>query len=423
MNQINPKEVDFLIIGGGIHGVGVAHDLASRGARNIMVLEKSKIGSGTSSKSTKLIHGGLRYLKHIRDFSLVAEGLHERKLLLKLAPDLVKPIEFLFPVMKDAGMPSWMIHSGLYLYDFLAGKDRLQRNRTVPLEEFKRDASIFETTNLKACFSFWDGQTDDLALTNRVAESARKLNAQILENTKAEKIQHDGKTWNLTFKRNEEFHTIATKIIINAAGPWAHELFAASSLKPGEHGVNVKGSHLLCRDLGLKKGVFLQSPTDQRIFFVLPWLGKTLIGTTESLFHEPADTLKVGHDDVSYLLDHTNQYLQQKILEKDIEQTFTGLRWLATEKGKSATQTSRSFVLDTISEKDSVITTIYGGKLTAYRALAQTVVETIDRKLNLGLEPSQTDNPKFWISPSEKFLEADSTLSLSQRFAQKNIYD
>ena len=423
MSEIFPQKIDFLIIGGGIHGVGVAHDLVSRGLKSVAVLEKSTLGSGTSSKSTKLIHGGLRYLKHIRDFALVSEGLHERKLLLTLVPDLVKPIEFLFPVMKSAGMPSWMIHSGLYLYDILAGKAGLHRNKKISIEDFKRDASIFETENLKACFSFWDGQTDDLALTKRVAQSAQKFGALIFENTKAEEITHDGTSWVVSVNRGCTCYKIGAKNIINAAGPWAHEIFNASKITPKEQGVNVKGSHLLCKDLGLKKGVFLQSVDDERIFFVLPWHGKTLIGTTESIFDEPADNLKVGHSDVDYLLNHTNSYLKDKISESDIEQTFTGLRWLATDPGKSATATSRSFVLDRITEKKSTITTIYGGKLTAYRALAKTLVDQLLKDLHLSSQPSQTHVAKFWLTPEEFKNTAISLQNVAERFSHKNFYE
>ena len=272
-----------VILGGGIHGVGIAHDLASRGWRDVLVVEKSLVGSGTSAKSTKLIHGGLRYLQHPRDFPLVAEGLEERALLAKLAPDIVKPLPFIFPVLKKGGMPRFMVKIGLWLYDALSLGRSLGRHRWLLPDEAFNEAPVLDKSMFKGFYRFFDGQTDDLELTMRVAQSAEMLGATVVENMQALSVSHTATGWNIVLKTGDETTVVNTKYLVNALGPWAHEFLDASHIKPKVEGINNQGTHLLIRDLGLKSGLFLQSPEDSRIFFILPWKGYTLIGTTEAL--------------------------------------------------------------------------------------------------------------------------------------------
>jgi glycerol-3-phosphate dehydrogenase len=382
-----------VILGGGIHGVGTLHDLASRGWRDVLLIEKGAIGSGTSSKSTKLIHGGLRYLEHIRDFGLVAEGLRERKLLMELAPDLVHPLPFLFPVLKKGGMPRFMIKTGLSLYDFLAGKHGLQKHTFVNNQDAIREAPPLNTDVFRSFYKFYDGQTDDLALTTRVANSAISLGAQVLENTFVERIEPVANGFLIHRQGHPE--PLSCRFIINATGPWAHELLHRSKIEPEFIGINNKGSHIIVRDLGLKVGVFLQSPEDGRIFFVLPWKDTTLIGTTEDQFDGPIDSLETNKNDVSYILEHTNRYFRAPLTEKDILATFSGLRWLAKDKTAGLSDTSRSYRISEFKSGDGVMYTIYGGKLTAYRALSEVIGDEICKAFGDEAQ-SQTHLQKFW---------------------------
>lgn len=402
-----------VILGCGIHGAGVAHDLASRGWRDVLVVDKSLIGSGTSSKSTKLIHGGLRYLQHPRDFPLVAEGLGERALLTRLVPDLVKPLPFVFPVMKHGGMPRFMIKVGLSLYDFLSRGRSLGSHSWMTPEQAFNDAPILDKSVFKGFYRFYDGQTDDLALVRRVASSARMLGATVAENLKAETITHEETGWRLKLVGKNYDGYVTAKYVVNALGPWAHEILEASNLKPKVYGFNNSGIHLLVRDMGLKAGLFLQSPEDGRIFFVLPWQGYTLIGTTEDMFEGPPDQCKVEAYQVAYLLERCNRFLSVKLSEKDIISTFTGMRWLARDSAHSLSDTSRTHLITEHREGADILYTIYGGKLTAYRALSEELGDRISKAFG-DRTPSATKSPTSW-SKSEA-LPVD--LSVPNRFSK-----
>jgi glycerol-3-phosphate dehydrogenase len=387
-----------VILGGGIHGVGIAHDLASRGWRDVLVVEKSALGSGTSSKSTKLIHGGLRYLQHPRDFPLVAEGLEERALLTKLAPDIVKPLSFIFPVMKKGGMPRFMIKIGLWLYDALSYGRSLGKHKWLPIDEALKEAPILDKSVFKGFYKFFDGQTDDLALVRRVAKSASDLGVTIIEHATAKHLSHDQNGWQVSIEIGGKIKVVTAKYVVNALGPWAHEFFEASGIKPKVEGINNQGTHLLVRDLGLKSGLFLQSPEDGRIFFVLPWQGYTLIGTTEDIYIGPADDCKPEAKQVEYLLERCNRFLSVKLGLDDVIKTFAGMRWLARDVRSDISDTSRTHLVTEHKIGNDLLYTIYGGKLTAYRALAEEIASKIAS--NFGDDsPSKTHLPESWAKP------------------------
>jgi glycerol-3-phosphate dehydrogenase len=402
-----------VILGGGIHGVGVSHDLASRGWKDVLVVERSEVGAGTSSKSTKLIHGGLRYLQHPRDFPLVAEGLGERALLTKLVPDLVKPLPFIFPVMRSGGMPRFIIKIGLTLYDLLSWGRSLGSHKWLTLEDAFKDAPILDKSVFKGFYRFYDGQTDDLALVRRVADSARMLGATISEHTKVIRIDHDPTGWRLELLCNGVSKHVTAKFVVNALGPWAHEILDASGIQPQVDGFNNSGIHLLVRDLGLKSGLFLQSPEDGRIFFVLPWQGLTLIGTTEDIVAGPPDSCTVETYQIDYLLERCNRFLSVKLAPNDILATFTGMRWLAKAKHGSISDTSRTHLITEHWRGRDVLYTIYGGKLTAYRSLSEELGDRIAHTFG-DRTRSNTKLVEYWAKPED--LPPD--LLVPQRFVQ-----
>jgi glycerol-3-phosphate dehydrogenase len=394
-----PQRVRVLILGGGIHGAGILHDLASRGWQDVHLLEKKHLGHGTSSRSTKLIHGGLRYLQRIHDFPLVAEALRERRILMEVAADLVHPLEFVFPVLRSGGA-SWLkIKTGLALYDFLAGKSNVGHHRQISESVALDLAPAIDPSKFTRYFSFWDCQTDDLALVRRAAWSAVKMGAGVSEGHKAVRIAKAGDGWNVDVCRPDgSIVTVSCLYLVNALGPWANHLLDASGIHPTHEAINNKGSHLVFPDIGLKAGLFLQSPEDNRIFFVLPWLGKTLIGTTETAFSGDVDDMRVSSDEISYLLARCNRYLKRPLREQEIEASFAGLRWLACEKGHSISSTSRSHLVGKISSGRGALFTLYGGKLSTYRALSEEIGTIIAR--GFGDETaSRTRDPACWFHP------------------------
>lgn len=408
-----PTRVRVLVLGGGIHGVGVLHDMASRGWRDVHLIEKGRLGDGTSSKSTKLIHGGLRYLRRLSDFGLVAEALRERQTLMRLAPDLVKPVELLFPILKQGGMPRAMVKTGLSLYDRLAGKYRLTPHARLDAATVAGRAPILDQSLFSAVYSFWDAQTDDLGLVDRIAASARKLGAGISESVTAETVTQTEDGWDVVVKAPDGSpRTISALYVINALGPWANLLLERSQVQAAHRGINNKGAHLLFDDVGLKAGLFLQSMKgDGRIFFVLPWQGHTLLGTTEDLYGGDPDKVAVDEADVAYLLDNCNRFLLKPFAKADVRRTFVGLRWLAVEPGHTLTETSRAYNLGEHAGKRGLLMTLYGGKLTTYRNLSRLIGDRITKHFG-EFHPSRTELADFWASGDE----TPRTLGPTERF-------
>ena len=397
-----PSRVRLLVLGGGIHGVGILHDMASRGWSDVHLIEKSHVGDGTSSRSTKLVHGGLRYLRRLSDFGLVAEALRERQTLMRLAPDLVSPVELLFPILKHGGMPRLMVKAGLTLYDRLAGRYRLTPHARLSMDEARAKAPLLDMSLFSAVYSFWDAQTDDLALVARVAASARKLGAGLSEGVEARRVTQTDDGWDVEVRQADgTLRTISALYVVNALGPWANILLERSEITPPFRGINNKGAHLLFDDVGLKSGLFLQSlKGDGRIFFVLPWHGQTLLGTTEGLHSGSPDDVRVSQADVDYLLENCNRFLVKPFTRDDVRRTFIGLRWLAVEPGHTLTETSRAYNLGERAGKRGLLVTLYGGKLTTYRNLSRLIGDRITRHFG-EFHPSRTDSADTWASSNE----------------------
>lgn len=396
-----PEQTQVLVLGGGIHGVGILHDLASRGWKDIHLIEKARLGNGTSSKSTKLIHGGLRYLQHIRDFPLVSEALHERALLLELAGDLVKPLEIIFPLVQADLLNRMKIKAGLSLYDLLAGRSKIARHKTVSSAYVRERVPIFATDKLYKAFSFWDGQTDDLALVQRVAASAAALGAGISEGCKALRVQACEDGWLVDVASDQgELHTIKATYVLNLLGPWSNILLEQSGLTPHYLGLANKGIHLVLPDRGLQAGLIMQTLIDDRIFFMLPWMGHTLLGTTESLYAGDFDNITVEHEEVRYLLNAANHYLARPFKEQEIRSCFAGLRWLPATPGENPSTISREHVIGEHTGGKGLLFTLYGGKLTTYRSLAKIIGNRITRHAG-AFVASTTHLKSQWIDAAK----------------------
>jgi glycerol-3-phosphate dehydrogenase len=315
---------------------------------------------------------------------------------MELAPDIVKPVEMLLPILKRGGMPGWMIRCGLYLYDALAAKAKIHRHRWLGLDELADKAPILNNDLFSKCYAFWDAQTDDLALVHRVDASARKLGADTFEGWEVETLRQSADGWQVRL-RNEagNVEEMSALYVVNCAGPWAHEILARSNIRPKYEAINNKGSHIIVADRGLRSGLFLQSPDDGRIFFMLPWCGSTLIGTTEELYRGDLNQVDASDKEVEYLLERCNRYLTEPLRSRDVIDTFAGLRWLATDGRKGLTETSRSYLLSEHAAPRGLLITLYGGKLTTYRALSAEIGDRITSHFG-EFQPSKTASRESW---------------------------
>lgn len=411
-----------LVLGGGVHGLGVLHDLSSRGWKDVLLVEKGELGNGTSSRSTKLIHGGLRYLQRISGFSLVNEALRERQVLMHVAPELTRPMKFCFPVLKSGGYPGFYIRSGLFLYDLLAGRHNIKKHGVFDDETLRKEMPALNHELFSKVYSFWDTQMDDVRLLRKIADSATKLGAQISEHTQAVSMKPTSEGWDVTLRdASGETRTVSALYVVNALGSWANEFLTKCNIEPEYDGVNNKGVHLLVPNIGHEIGAYLQSPKDKRIFFILPWYQYSLLGTTESLYGKRADELTVDENDVDYILERCNQYLKNPIKPSDVELSFAGLRWLAKERGVGISSMSRSHL---VSYHDGGgrgrVITLYGGKWTTYRSLSEQIGDYILRDFGEFVK-SRTADKDSWVEEASGSRLWENNEEIKARFSAQGV--
>lgn len=384
------EHYDVLVVGGGIHGVGVAQAAAAAGYR-VLLLEQGELASGTSHRSSKLIHGGLRYLEH-GEFSLVRECLRERALLLKNAPGLVCLRPFYIPVYADSVRGRWRVAVGLVLYSLLGGGGRNTRFRRLPRREWATLDGL-KTDGLQAVFQYRDAQTDDAALTRAVMASAQSLGAQCKTGATFVSASTpegaDEKAWKILYRQQGQELACTAEVLVNAAGPWANEVLSrvVSSTKPVAVEL-VQGTHLVLEGK-LQQGIYyLESPRDQRPVFVMPWrldgeagCDAILLGTTETRFSGDPAEVRPLPEEQAYLLETYRHYFSST---PPIHAAFAGLRVLPVaqdQAGGSLGARQRETVLHTDHPDSPRLLTIYGGKLTAYRATAEKVMRTLQKSL------------------------------------------
>ena len=378
---------DMFIIGGGINGAGIARDAAGRGLK-VCLADKGEIGGATSSWSTKLIHGGLRYLENY-EFKLVRESLKEREIILNIAPNITEPIPFIIPHSKIL-RPEWLIKIGLLFYDYLGGKSIIPKSKTINLT--KEFPNLLKNKYTKG-FQYYDVQVDDKKLTQLNALDAKKRDAVILENTKVIKVERFKKYWKIYLNNNQ---IIESKILINAAGPWINEIIKdVIKIKLKKSIRLIKGSHIITKKLYNKKTAFTLQNYDKRIIFVIPYKGDfSLIGTTETEVNSPEE-VKIEEEEIKYLIDAVNHYFNRQINKNDIIETYSGIRPLI-EDFKEATNVTRDYVFDiNVDDQMSPLLSIYGGKLTTYRKLSDNLFKELKSFLPLHARKSWTDKKKL----------------------------
>jgi glycerol-3-phosphate dehydrogenase len=367
---------DAIILGGGINGCAIARKLSQDGKR-VCLLERLTIGCGTSSNSSKLIHGGLRYLETGR-FGLVNESLKDRKRLADLYPDLVKMVPFYLPVYDDSLRPWWIIRMGLGLYDLFSHQSEYHC-RHIGNEDFAEKFSGVKVEGLRRVYIYFDGKTNDLEMTRRIAQDACGSGCDTRENCRVVSVDGNDKAFRVLYRDSNGEHEIEAPLLINATGPWIDEVNAEYHLPHNYRISKVSGIHIVINRALVSDCMFLQT-NNRRIFFMIPWTEeKTIIGTTERMENCSCDDVKVQEDDINYLLDCANHYLREPISQDEICQTFLGIRPLVMDKNddSDATSMSRDYKIDVISKGETKLIHVYGGKLTTCLSMAEKVVARI----------------------------------------------
>lgn len=385
---------DVTVIGGGIHGAGIAQAAAAAGYK-VLLLEKSDWAAGTSSKSSKLIHGGLRYLQS-GQFRLVRESIRERELLLKIAPELVRRNDFYIPLYKDSHYKSWQLRLGLSLYALFGGCYKSCRYKKLTTTQYQQLKGL-KTDALEHVFCYPDAQTDDALLTRAVIASANKLGAHTLAPARLDSAQQVGGGYTLSFRWQDKQQQVISRVVINAAGPWANRVNGLASPSPPSIGVDlVQGTHLILAGQVSDQCYYLEAPQDQRAVFLLPWYGNTLLGTTETLFEGDPDSVEPQPDEAAYLLSVLQHYFPD--FDVEVLDAFAGLRVLPRHSS-SPFKRSRETQLVGDKAKFSQWISVYGGKLTGYRATAEKVVKLIRK--SIGPRIKIADTRKLLLKPDD----------------------
>ena len=353
-------QYDAVILGAGINGVAIARALAMQ-KKSVLIIEKNHIAAGASSHSSRLIHGGLRYLENF-DFALVKEALHDQKYLLDNYADLVQLRPFYLPQYKNSKRPVWMIGLGLWLYSFFAQHGKSAHK--IPKEEFLRTFTAIKGNDLKAVYRYYDGKTDDDALTHEIALQAKEEGAEICEATEL-KIVEVGES--IISLETSEGRT-QTNLLINATGAWVDEVNARFGLPSSYTIEKLSGVHLVIDRVLAPQPLILET-SSKRIFFIIPEKETTLIGTTERSEGCEVDKIRVNNEDIEYLLRESNNYLKQELKRGDIKEVFIGTRPII-KSTKDPSMMSREYKLDLHHMGQNRVLHVYGGKLTTFPSLA-----------------------------------------------------
>jgi glycerol-3-phosphate dehydrogenase len=411
-------DCDVLVVGGGINGAGIARDAAGRGLR-VVLCEKDDLAGHTSSASSKLIHGGLRYLEHYA-FGLVRKALIEREVLLRSAPHIMWPLRFVMP--HDRGQrPAWMIRAGLYLYDSLARREFLPGSEAITLRRHAAGQGL--KPDFTRGFMYSDGWVDDARLVVLNAIDARERGAQVLTRTTCTAVQRGAQYWHATL--DGAGARVKARCLVNAAGPWAAQfLQGATRIAPQQTLRLIKGSHIVVPRLFEHPYAYIFQHPDGRIVFAIPYERQfTLIGTTDLDYQGDLDQVTISDAEIVYLCALANRYFVRPISPADVVWTYSGVRPLVQDAAASAAAATRDFRLDHDTDGAPLLS-VFGGKITTFRKLAEEAVDWIAPTLGNGT-PTWTakaclpGGDLFGAQPSKRgVLEFDDWVAaLRERFA------
>lgn len=367
---------DILIIGGGINGAGIARDAAGRGLK-VLLCEKDDLASHTSSASTKLIHGGLRYLEHY-DFALVRKALMERETLLKAAPHIIWPLRLVLPHHKEL-RPSWLLRLGLFFYDHLGGRKLLPATKTLT----RKNSNVFDPlkSHFKKGFEYSDCWVEDARLVVLNAMDAKERGATIMTRTECLSLKPQNGNWRATLRVDESADmTIDAKVVINAAGPWVDHVAGQAGARSNAPQVRlVKGSHIIVPKMFEDERSFIFQAGDDRIIFAIPYEDDrfTLIGTTDLPFEDDLNKVSASPEEIQYLCDVTNEYFEKQITPSDVVSTYSGVRPLYEDQAENASMVTRDYVLKVQRRDNAPMLSVIGGKITTYRKLAEDALKNL----------------------------------------------
>ena len=365
---------DLFIVGGGINGAGIAADAAGRGL-SVALCEMNDLASATSSNSSKLIHGGLRYLEHY-EFGLVKKALNEREVLLKVAPHIVTPLRFQMPHRPHL-RPAWLIRIGLFLYDHLGKREALSGSHGV-----KYDISSPLKSEITKGFEYADCWVDDARLVIINALSAQKNGAKIYDRRKCINAKRKNGVWEITLQKagSNETETVTAKGLVNAAGPWVSSFIETKLERKAPYSIRmIKGSHIVVPKLYEQDNAFIMQNEDQRIVFAIPYRNDyTLIGTTDEEFTGNPSEVSISQDETDYILSVANQHFKEQLSNEDIVWSYSGVRPLLEDESSDPSAVTRDYTLHVEDEAGKApLLSVFGGKITTYRQLALSCMDDL----------------------------------------------
>ena len=367
---------DLLIVGGGINGTGIARDATGRGL-SVLLVEQEDLASHTSSASTKLIHGGLRYLEYY-EFRLVREALIERERLLGMAPHIIWPLAFVLPQM-NSPRPAWLVRLGLFLYDHLGGRKKLPATRTVNLQTSPLGNGM--KPGAKTAFVYSDCWVEDSRLVVLNARDAADRGARIETRTRLVSAERADGHWQAEIAGPEGTRSVTAKVLVNAAGPWVEDVLQRAASASQDRGVRlIKGSHIVVPKLYEGEHAFLLQNPDRRVVFAIPYEQNfTLIGTTDEPWEGLPGKAQISPAETSYLCETIRRYFAHEIYPEDVVWSYAGIRPLYDDHAASASAVTRDYVLDLDSDDGRApMLSVFGGKITTYRKLAEHALEKLE---------------------------------------------
>ncbi|TBW54373.1 glycerol-3-phosphate dehydrogenase [Marinobacter halodurans] len=367
-------DYDLVVVGGGVNGTGIAMDAAGRGLKTLLC-EMNDLASATSSSSSKLIHGGLRYLEHY-EFKLVRQALAEREALLRNAPHIMWPMRFRLPYQSHL-RPAWMIRTGLFLYDHLAKRELLKGSNSI---RFNGNSPLIP--EITRGFEYSDGWVDDARLVVLTAKAAEEKGARVMTRTRCERAERAGDHWVVTLndRLTGKTETVTCKTMVNATGPWVSALFRDSLHIPAPKQIRmVKGSHIVVPRIHDEPEAYILQNADERIIFVIPYEDDfSLVGTTDVDYEGDPKKAVISDEEVDYLIGIVNDYFRNKLTPDDVVWSYSGVRPLMDDEGGSAQKASRDYTFEVdAGDGKAPLISIFGGKITTYRKLAEAATDRL----------------------------------------------
>ena len=377
MSDLDGADFDLLVVGGGINGSGIARDAAGRGLR-VLLVEQDDLAAHTSSASTKLIHGGLRYLEEFH-FALVRKALIEREVLLGSAPHIMRPLHFIMPHAPHL-RPAWMLRAGLFLYDHLARRGRLAASGAVDLRTHIAGRAL--KSGYRQGFVYSDGWADDARLVALNALDARERGAVILTRTRCQQLAASGGRWRATLAGVDGLSVVTARAAVNASGPWVDRFVAAATPVRTAHRVRlVKGSHIVVPRLFEHRFAYIFQNEDRRIVFAIPYEHEfTLIGTTDVDFQGDPAAVRIEAAETEYLCQLANRYFARAITPREVAWSYSGVRPLLADESRDPMSVTRDYALE-LERDPGPLLSVFGGKITTYRKLAEDAVDRVARRL------------------------------------------